>query len=509
MQRTLRKIKQHLDENEYNRMYPTGSGPGFFYTAAKVHKLQNGEGLNELTMRPIISNIGTATYETAKFLNSLLAPLGKSDRSSLHTEAFVNQVKDQRIPEGYKMIPFDVKSLFTNVPLNETIDIILIKVYDENKIDTKIPKSILKELLYLCTKHVHFKFNNEIYIQCDGATMGSPLGPLLANIFMISLEDSTLPKLELYLCNWKRYVDDTFAYVLPDKIDMILHELHSYHPNIKFTYELEPNNKLAFFDVSARRTNDNKVETSVYRKATCTNIYINWHSHAPSNWKIGILRNLIKRAKSSELLLRNEISYLRNIFTEYNDFPLKVVYNIIDQELSPLVQQETTKPENKETQQTLQLMIPYSGNQGRKLLSKMKKQLKKTLPEDVNTMISYKSTKLSTKFPVKDKTDFQHKNNVVYHSKYPNEGCHENYIGETNRRIVERIQDHNSRDKNSQLLKHAREKGHTHVWENDFKILGNNYQSNIKRKISESLFIRQLKPTLNANEKSFPLHLFN
>ena len=49
MQRTLRKIKQHLDENEYKRTYPTGSRPGLFYTTAKVHKLQNGEGLNELT----------------------------------------------------------------------------------------------------------------------------------------------------------------------------------------------------------------------------------------------------------------------------------------------------------------------------------------------------------------------------------------------------------------------------------------------------------------------------
>ena len=69
--------------------------------------------------------------------------------------------------------------------------------------------------------------------------MGSPLGPLLANIFMISLEGNTLPKLEFYLCNWKWYVDDTFAYVLPDKIEMVLHEIDSYHSNIKFTYELE------------------------------------------------------------------------------------------------------------------------------------------------------------------------------------------------------------------------------------------------------------------------------
>ena len=98
------------------------------------------------------------------------------------------------------------------------------------------------------------------------------------------------------------------------------------------------------------------------------------------NWKIGTLRNIIKRAKSinsSELLLRNEISYLRHIFTEDNDFPLKVVNNIIDQKLSQLVQPETTKPQSKETQQTLQLMVLYSGNQGHKLLSEMKKELKK------------------------------------------------------------------------------------------------------------------------------------
>ena len=139
----------------------------------------------------------------------------------------------------------------------------------------------------------------------------------------------------------------------------------------------------------------------------------------------------------------------------------------------------------------------------------MKNQLKKILPDDVNTRISHKSTKLSTKFPVKGKTDSQHQNNVLYHSKCPSQGCHENYIGETNRRIVERIQDHNNRDKNSHLLKHAREKGHTHGWENDFKILGNNYQSNMKRKISKCLYTRQLKPTLNAHEKSIPLQLLN
>ena len=72
MQRTLRKIKQYLDENEYKRIHPTVSRPGLFYTTAKVHKLQSGEGLKELTMRPIISNIGTATDKTAKSIDWFL-----------------------------------------------------------------------------------------------------------------------------------------------------------------------------------------------------------------------------------------------------------------------------------------------------------------------------------------------------------------------------------------------------------------------------------------------------
>ena len=83
----------------------------------------------------------------------------------------------------------------------------------------------------------------------------------------------------------------------------------------------------------------------------------------------------------------------------------------------------------------------------------------------------------------------------------PNEGCTVNYIG----RKIKHI-DHINGNKFSNLLEH--EKCHTHVWESDFKIIGNNYQSNYKRKVTDFLFIKQLKPTLNFNETSIILHLF-
>ena len=208
MQRVLGKIKCHLEKKEYKKLYPTGSKPGLFYGTAKVHKLKIGDGLKELNVRPIISNIGTATYETAKYPNTLLTPLTKSQYNILSTGDFIQKMKTERIPKGFEMISFDVENLFNNVPLNQTRDIILPKVYQEKKIKTSIPKSILRELLCLCTKEVHFIFNNEIQIQSDGVVMGSPLGPLLANIFMTSLAEEVIPKLTPYLCNWKRYVDN-------------------------------------------------------------------------------------------------------------------------------------------------------------------------------------------------------------------------------------------------------------------------------------------------------------
>ena len=180
---------------------------------------------------------------------------------------------------------------------------------------------------------------------------------------------------------------------------------------------------MAFLDVCVTRINKNEIETSVYKKAPNTSISINWNSHAPSNWKTGTLRNLIKRAKlvsSTKLLLRNEIDYIRKVFPENNDYPHKVVNHIIDQELSHPLEAERVETKNQDTEQKIELLVPYSGKQGQQLLLKMKKQLKINLPDDITTMISYKRTKLPTKLLVKDKSDVQHKQSV--------EGCNDDYL---------------------------------------------------------------------------------
>ena len=141
---------------------------------------------------------------------------------------------------------------------------ILRKIYQERMLDTSIPQKELEKLLYLCTKHVHFSYGKRIYIQVDGVAMESPLGPILANIVMTELEIAMIPSLGNYLQNWKQFLDDTFAFVLPDKIGYTVNQLNSFDENIQFTFEMEVKNKLAFPDVTVIRNTNDTINTTVY-----------------------------------------------------------------------------------------------------------------------------------------------------------------------------------------------------------------------------------------------------
>ena len=94
-----------------------------------------------------------------------------------------------------------------------------------------MPKQEMKELLYLCTKTVHFTLNSKTYVQVDGVAMGSTLGFVLANIFMIKLEKNVVPTLSNYLSLWKRYLDHTICFVKSNCINHVFELLNSFHSN--------------------------------------------------------------------------------------------------------------------------------------------------------------------------------------------------------------------------------------------------------------------------------------
>ena len=84
------------------------------------------------------------------------------------------------------------------------------------------------------------------------------------------------------------------------------------------------------------------------------------------------------------------------------------------------------------------------------------------------------------------------------------------YVGETSRRIIKRIKVHGGRDHASHMVKHNIETSHTDVNTANFKIIDINFSNNKrKREIAESLWIEDLKPTLNVQEKLVHTRLFN
>ena len=148
----------------------------------------------------------TPTYRPAKQLDKLIKkylPQGKMLKSS--TE-FVELLHGKQYSGN--LFSLDVESLFTNVPVHRTINIILDRVYHHPTISAPvIQKHTLRDLLLICTTEVPFKdMDGKMYIQCDGVSMGSPLGPTFANFFMAEVENRALSNIRVSL--YCRYIDD-------------------------------------------------------------------------------------------------------------------------------------------------------------------------------------------------------------------------------------------------------------------------------------------------------------
>ena len=110
----------------YKRLYPTGAGSPKFYGLPKIHK----EGI---PLRPIVSSIGAVSYETSKELTRILKPLvGKSPHHVYNTQDFIEQIKDIKLKEDQCMMSYDVKALFTSVPIQSALDTIQ-KLLEEDK----------------------------------------------------------------------------------------------------------------------------------------------------------------------------------------------------------------------------------------------------------------------------------------------------------------------------------------------------------------------------------------
>ena len=225
----------------------------------------------------MLSAINTPTYKLAKFLVPHFTPLTKNEYTVSDSFSFAEEIRNQ--DTQLFMASLDVDSLFTNVPLNETIDI-CVELFKDRDSVAGLGKTDFHQLLSLAAKQSYFTFEDDIYII-------SPLGPSFANAFLCHHEKEWLQQCpsEFKPVYYRRYVD---VVLFSSPLPLFQVYLNSKHQNISFTTESEHDNQLPFLDVFIRRDNGTFC-TSVYRKPTFSGVYSNFYSFMPQLYKLNLI----------------------------------------------------------------------------------------------------------------------------------------------------------------------------------------------------------------------------
>ena len=510
LNRLLRELLklEIINKNTFAYLSPSGTSPGVLYGLPKTHKIN-------VPIRPILSTIGTFNYNLAKYLVPIIEPLTTNEYTLKNSFEFVKDIKSINNNNNVVMASFDIQSLFTNIPLTETIEIITNHFFENQTKFLGYTKSLFTRLLMLAIKDSPFLFNDKLYTQTDGVSMGSCLGPSLANAFLCHHEQIWLSECPTSFkpVYYKRYVDDTFLLFKDiNHISEFLEYLNSKHPNIKFTCEVENNDTLPFLDVLVSRKSGS-FTTSVYRKPTFTGLGMQYLSFIPEGFKRNSIKTLLYRCYevcSNWISFHKEIEFLSNFF-QNNGFPLGIieetVRNFLDTRMG-------TKPTGDVPKvDTHYIKLPYYGHLSFVIRKQLHSLLKQFYPDVKFVMIFSNKFTIGSMFKYKDNLPTTLISNVIYEFKCSS--CNARYIGETVRNLALRFSEHKGVSARtgrplaspsfSAIRSHSLQSDHPFSI-NDFTILKRASQPT-DTKLLEALYIKHLSPSLNNQITSVSLNI--
>jgi hypothetical protein len=210
------------------------------------------------------------------------------------------------LPEDIK-VSFDVVSLFTKVPVTDTLQLL----------GQHFEEDLLALFRHVLTS-TYFCFEGQFYKQTDGVAMGSPLSPVVASFFMEDFEKRAIEQATHKPTCWFRYVDDTFVIWKhgQEKLTEFLNQLNGLHNNIQFMVEKEEDGHLPVLDIDIYRKLNGFLGHRVYRKPTDTNLYLHHNSHHHPSHKQSVLTSLIHRATaiSDQDFINQELEFLTTVF---------------------------------------------------------------------------------------------------------------------------------------------------------------------------------------------------
>ena len=492
----LRSLKKEgkISEYVYERVRPSegSSKPAMFYGRVKLHKAS-------VPIRPVVSTCGTSTYKLARLLASILGPLVKSSERTLrNTAGLVDTMKEVVLDEDEILVSYDVKSLFTSVPVEESIAICERRLMNDETLPSRTTMDVATIILFLrfCLTTTSFRYNNQYFKQLDGVAMGSPISPIVADIFMQDFEDRAFTKYERIPRIWKRFVDDVIVVIRKDDSQAVLNHLNSQHRKIQFTMEEEENGSLPFMDVRFTRNNSGRLEREVYQKPTHTNRYIQYTSHHPKSVKSGVVECLARRAitvSSNEQALRKENRHIREVMRQ-NGYPGKVVENAINKQAKQSRKNSQIPSVAEVIEEMAPAKIPF--------IDGLSQEVRRIAREaGVRCGFFTPSTTISL-YSVKDQLPRDSATHAIYAVECKT--CGQEYVGETLRAVKVRCKEHCDAIRLGQTAKSAiAEHVHQHMEPHDMdweklKVI-DRARNNRERKIREAFHIEQRKPAINRD----------
>jgi hypothetical protein len=429
---TISKCKT-LSKNEKNRLKTINPDAPNLRGQPKIHK-------NDIPIRPVVNYQNAPAYKISKYLNKKIQEyiIDEINYSVKNTHELISKIKDVKIGNEDIFLSFDVVSMYTKIPVKETLNILKQKLTKNNNLTKNQVEDIIR-LTKTATDQNYFQYNGKFYKQEDGLAMGSPLSGLLANIYMTELETEKI----MNECNpyrnkivyWHRYVDDIICLYKGNSSSCtdLKEYLNKISRSIKFTMESQ-DNQINYLDINIRKEN-NHHSFKIYRKDTQTDLVIPADSNHPWQHKMAAFYSMINRLVKIPLQ-SNDYEKEKKIIKQ---LAVKNGYknNLIDK----LIKKATDKKneENIAIRNVNQMYIcmPYNAT--------LNKSIRKTF-QGSQYKISYRTKNNCFRLIQR----YSKNNQLMQNNKYDRSGvyeikcaeCPKYYIGQTGRAFSRRYKEH-------------------------------------------------------------------
>lgn len=474
-------VMQNIDKKTctFLKTY-NGIAPRFF-GQPKYHK----EGT---PLRPVISTIGSPTYNLSKHISQILTSAYNTNNTyyTEDTYTFVKFINNKTIQSNYELVSFDVISLFNNITLQDTIEAINLK-WDDITNKCKYSKQEFNYIIEHLFNNSYFTYNKTFYKQICGTPMGANVSSIIAQYVMDLALDRIIQKLNFQIPFIKKFVDDIITAIPKNNIQTTLNTFNSYNNNIQFTIEREENNSLPFLDTKVIRTNNNTLITDWYQKPIASGRYIHYQSYLPKTTKINFIKSMIQRiiTISHQSFHKQNLNKLQQLLN-LNGYPTNIVHTIINSI-------KTNNPHQNQ-QQRKYITFPYIPHISHKITKLLKNENIILANKPVTTI---KTLYSNTKDPI----ELLLNSNIVYQLNCTN--CSKIYIGHTSQYLKSRITLHKSdaklRPERCALAHHTHTLKHTFNFEKPI-ILHKEINTN-KRIFLETYYINKYKQnTINYRQ---------